>query len=166
MRKLTSMFIISIVILGFSTFALADINPHHEAYRCRINYTPDCDLICKQCHIPPYGRSPYLKVDVYSETDKPLCQPCHNEKGDVANPGYLLPGHGGDHPTGMYYAPSRRPDTRLAPNPVGPKLFCDPHHDGRCKVMCSTCHDPMANTKFLHRKNNAGSALCFSCHQK
>lgn len=159
MHRLISMLMVFVAILGFSSLANADINIHHEAEKCRKDYTPNCDLICKECHLPPYGDTPSWKVDIHSESDRALCAPCHSEKLDFTKPGNILPGHDGNHPSGIYYDPSARPGARLKPLPIGPKLICDPV-SGRCKVMCSTCHNPMGNNRFLHRFNSPGCLLC------
>ena len=160
MHRVMTVLMASVAILGFSSLVYGAVNPHHEAYRCRANYTPDCDWICQECHLPPYGNPPSWKVDIHSEGDKALCERCHSENLSPGDPGYLLPGH---HPTNIYYEPLSRPGARLITFPEGPKLICDPK-SGRCKVMCSTCHNPMGNNRSLHRVKNTGAGLCLSCH--
>lgn len=117
----------------------------------------------------------------YSATDAPLCMSCHDgatQMDAVVNPpnagGALSSGvvagtanlaDGGwanDHPIGFVYATAiANGDLELNAAPTVP-LFGG-------EVWCSSCHDVHnsgAGTYALLQLDNAGSNLCFDCHNK
>ena len=120
----------------------------------------------------------------YSATNPPtgsklhsiLCMSCHD---GVTTPSVIGPtdGHAignptnsagltNDHPVNMGYDPGL--DTGLttvaAVTATNVRLWSE---DGPPKVQCSSCHDPHNAPGVDHflRRDNAGSALCTTCHQ-
>lgn len=101
-------------------------------------------------------------------SSNPNCDRCHTWKGGGSS-GSLTPVDvigtdlTNDHPISMLY-PVNDPDFNAPPDSKNGwsdvKLF-------NGKVECASCHDPHnpVNGEFL-RISNAGSALCYKCHNK
>ncbi len=135
-------------------------SPHQAAAQCKVVGDLDCNGVCVYCHTPPVEA-----IDIYAEGDNLLCSRCHASETIEATTGTFLLNHlGGNHPSQIYYDEGEnRKDYNSTP--AGPRLFCDPF-GGRCKVLCSTCHDPHTLEGSLLRMSNQRSALCISCHRK
>jgi predicted CXXCH cytochrome family protein len=73
-----------------------------------------------------------------------------------------------DHPISVVYDPAQDPmfNTEASILAAGVQLYTDNTSPGN-KVQCASCHNPHNNTNvpFL-RIDNAGSALCTTCHIK
>jgi len=96
--------------------------------------------------------------------DLAICYLCHDDETYYPHGTGAANGLGPNHPVEVFYEEASR-RTMLNPSPIGPILFCD-SSGGRCKVLCSTCHDPHSLKHMLLRVDNRGSALCLSCHRK
>ena len=83
---------------------------------------------------------------------------------NVFSPGFFATGHGrSDHPVGVPYPAfdrGYRPMTEVIS--VGAIQLPSGY------VECTSCHDPHNEAGVPHMlvMNNAGSALCLSCHRK
>jgi len=77
-----------------------------------------------------------------------------------------------DHPVSIMYDSALATldrglrDPATSPSGLGGTIAADLLFDGR--IECATCHDvhDTGGQSFLLRKNNAGSALCLTCHEK
>lgn len=71
-----------------------------------------------------------------------------------------------DHPISMSYDPALDPQfsTVATIEGAGLKLFDDA--GGSNMVQCATCHNPHTENATFLRIDNAGSALCLTCHNK
>ena len=148
------------VLAGGGFAAWGADNPHHAAAQCKLGGDYSCNGVCLYCHLPPAE-----DLNIYVTGDSAICGTCHESAAfQTATGTFLLKNLGGNHPSQIYYNEGADHDG-FNRDPAGPKLYCDPS-GGNCKVLCSTCHDPMNTTVNLLRVNNRGSALCLSCHRK
>lgn len=118
------------------------------------------DLVKPPGHPPP------------DSTSYPNCERCHSDYyGGRRRTLVLGTNLGNDHPISMAYPTvAQDPDFNTPPNSASGwggksqydvKLFTGGIECGSCHNV----HDPGASQKFL-RKENAGSALCLTCHKK
>jgi predicted CXXCH cytochrome family protein len=135
-------------------------NLHSEVSQCLRDGDTICSNdVCLSCHT-----SPPDEAEMYSTGDIGMCSFCHEQESTQTEGGALLVTHGGNHSSQVAYEPWK-PGSDLHENPVGPKLYCE-SSGSNCMMLCSTCHDPHADTPGLLRVENRGSVLCLSCHGK
>lgn len=129
-------------------------------------------IVCLSCHdgVSSQGVSAVASADTHSLINPPTtdiggpnCTACHfGASGTYPSKVWQIgPNLSDDHPVSVSYTTAlTRDPTGFVANPVSVKLF------GAGKdVECATCHDvhDPDNGSFL-RVNNAGSALCNTCH--
>lgn len=131
-------------------------------------------LACLSCHdgVSSQGPSAGPSSDAHSiinppndDPGGPNCTACHFHSGNTypIKPWQTGPIMSDDHPISISYSTSvANNPTAFNATPLVVKLFGINNN-----VECATCHDPHdpANGNFL-RINNAGSALCNSCHKR
>jgi predicted CXXCH cytochrome family protein len=120
--------------------------------------------------------SNYLLDNLANNAGGAVCNACHADDGrNGTDPGNLLKLYKewqigndltDDHPISILYSDTLQGDNFFNTPPDPEKGWSDVRlYDGR--VECPSCHNPHDpdNVPFL-RKNNDGSALCLTCHNK
>lgn len=139
------------------------------------NYPNPSSLACLSCHdgvanegdpsAGPSSNAHSLINPPTGDTGGPNCTACHFRNGNTypARSWRIGPIMSDDHPVSISYSAAiAKSPTTFNAIPQGVKLF-----GANNNVECATCHDPHdpTNGNFL-RINNAGSALCNSCHKR
>lgn len=181
MKKLPILTVTAVFALSAIALAAEETpNPHQAANTC-LN-TPcetrqciaKCEQLCDSCHNFPKSAPDLSNPTAWNPTGVTInqvypqlteegiidlanvCKDCHGEKFAASH----------NHPVDIQYLPKLR-ENHLIESPKGPLLVCDSNQ--RCQVRCITCHNmhPPENEQQVNgllRMNNAGSALCTSCH--
>lgn len=182
MKKLPVLVLVAVFVVTAVSFAAeAPLSPHQEANTC-LN-TPcetqqciaKCDQLCDSCHNFPKSAPDLSSSTVWNPSGATIdqvypqlteeevfdlaniCSDCHGER--------FLATH--NHPVDIQYQPDTR-ENDLIEVPQGLLLVCD--STLQCQVRCVTCHkvhpseEEGQQVSGLLRVNNAGSALCASCH--
>jgi predicted CXXCH cytochrome family protein len=131
----------------------------------------DRSRTCLSCHDGSIGLDDVVNLPNTYTGPSPVretiddCEGCHsggNPAGGIDWEGvWFNPDMRDQHPISVLYDPTLRPGEFLPP--IGGSVGGLPLFNG--KVECPSCHEPHSQqNRYFLRQNNAGQALCLSCH--
>jgi predicted CXXCH cytochrome family protein len=131
----------------------------------------DRSRLCLSCHDGTIGLDLVNNLPQNYDGPPPAnhtideCEGCHsggNPDGGINWEGvWFRPDMRDQHPISVLYDASRRPGAFVPA--IGNSIGGLPLYDG--KVECGTCHEPHSQQfRYFLRRNNAGGALCLTCH--